>query len=115
MVDAKEGDPVRVQLLTQAIGYTSHTRNKSYGDPQHQLACAAMLKQTLRQFVRRALPAAELEALDMVCTKLSRAVCGPHPGLDTYIDGAAYFAIAGEAYSIQEAGKLSPQVSDGPA
>ncbi len=87
---------VRGRILGDARKATEGDRNKSYGDPSVQFALAGELKALVRFRMKRKVGPAEMEALDMVLTKLSRAVIGSEPGRDTYVDGAAYFAIAGE-------------------
>ncbi len=96
---------VRGGILGDARKATEGDRNKSYGDPSVQLGLAGELKALVRGRMKREVGPAEMEALDMVLTKLSRAVIGSEPGRDTYVDGAAYFAIAGEC-ALQTATKV---------
>jgi hypothetical protein len=86
----------RDAILAKATEYTMSDRNAQYGDPGEQMALAGELKNVIRTYVTRDILPAELEALDSVLLKISRAVIGPDPGADTYIDMAAYAAIAGE-------------------
>ena len=93
--------PVRGQLLALASEATCGQRNLAYGDPSVQLALAGQLKHLCHSFFHagkdvRHIKAAEWEAIDMCLTKLSRIVMGPVITKDTYIDLAAYAAIAGE-------------------
>jgi hypothetical protein len=78
----------RDAILAKATEYTMSDRNAQYGDPGEQMALAGELKNVIRTYVTRDILPAEL--------KISRAVIGPDPGADTYIDMAAYAAIAGE-------------------
>jgi hypothetical protein len=94
--DQFPGDPVRVQILNEGADLSSGDREAVYGPPFINLSCAGELKAVLRKWAQRGLPPGELEALDQVCAKLGRAVTGKKIRRDTYVDGAAYFAIAGE-------------------
>lgn len=91
----KVGTPPRVAILLEGAKLTSGERDVAYGPPQINLELAGKLKELLRQYGTRDVSPAELEALDMVCTKLSRVVTGQYKH-DNYVDGATYFAIAGE-------------------
>ncbi len=90
----------REKVLRLAIDATCSDRNRSYGDPVVQLGYAGHLKDDFRAMHdgegQRLIGTGEWEALDMILTKLSRLVIGPAPGRDTYIDIAAYAAIAWE-------------------
>lgn len=88
--------PMRVAILEEGARITGGDREASYGPPKVNLACAGELKAVFRKHMRRELSAGELEAVDMVLTKLGRVATSPAPVRDTYVDGAAYFAIAGE-------------------
>lgn len=87
--------PIRVQMLETGMNLTWGARDDEYGDPKINMACAGALKATIRKYASRDIPHEELEALDMVLTKISRVVTGK-PKADTYIDGGTYFCIAGE-------------------
>jgi len=86
----------RGKILEDAIKATEGDRNRSYGEPAKQLGLAGAIKLMCRENAGRLICNAEMEALDLVITKLSRAFVGSAPGRDTYVDGAAFFAIAGE-------------------
>lgn len=88
--------PLRVQILNEGAALTNGDRDADYGPPAINLACAGELKAVLRKYMKRRISPGELEALDQVCTKLGRAVTGPKAKRDTFVDGATYFAIAGE-------------------
>lgn len=90
------GQPLRVEMLSEGIRLTSGDRNAEYGDPRTNMTCAGELKAVIRRYMVRDITPAELEALDMVLTKMSRVVTGPKVKGDTYVDGAVYFSIAGE-------------------
>lgn len=92
---ATDEPPRRVQLLQHGAHLTSGDRDSEYGPPRPNMRCAGALKAVIRAHATREISLEELEALDMVCTKLSRVVTGT-PKADTYVDGATYFAIAGE-------------------
>ena len=87
----------RAAILLDAANLTDGDRNASYGEPSNNLACAGELWNVLIRYGTRTLSAAESEAVHQICTKLSRVVTGPVVTRDTYVDGACYFAIAGEA------------------
>lgn len=95
--------PIRVQILEKGIQATASGRNYSYGDPLVNLGLAGTLKAVVRDWQQRALGPAEMEAMDMVLTKVARVFTGSILTEDTYVDGATYFAIAGEVAKRQEA------------
>lgn len=88
--------PERVRILQDGAGLTHGNRDKEYGPPMLNLAAAGELKLVFRRHLRREISSAELEAIDNVLTKLGRVATGLDPKRDTYVDGATYFAIAGE-------------------
>lgn len=81
----------RQDILREAERLTSHDRNKNYGDPlvNHQ-RIAAIWSVLLEKDIT-----ASQVALCLVGVKLARLVQTPDH-LDSFVDGAAYFAIAGE-------------------
>lgn len=89
--------PERVLALEEASRLTNGDRNADYGPPVVNLAASGELKDTMRRHMVRDISTAELEALDMVLTKIGRIITGPKPKRDNYVDGAAYMAIAWEA------------------
>jgi hypothetical protein len=89
--------PERVQVLEEAARLTNGDRNADYGPPVVNLEASGELKATMRRHMVRDISSAELEALDMVLTKIGRIITGPKPKRDNYTDGAAYMAIAWEA------------------
>jgi len=87
---------IRSRLLNEGIDLTNRSRNVTYGEPIVNLTAAGELKQVMRKHIQRTdMPLGVLEALDQVLTKVARIITG---GVveDNYIDGATYFAIAGE-------------------
>lgn len=86
----------RVAILQEGSRLTSGDRDKTYGDPIINLACSGELKAVFRKYMQRKLSTAELEAIDMVLTKVGRIATGPKFHRDTYVDAATYMAIAGE-------------------
>lgn len=88
--------PVRVQILHEGAFLTNGERDAEYGPPAINLAASGELKAVFRRHIVRAISPAELEAIDMVLTKLGRIATGLSPKRDTYVDAAAYIAIAGE-------------------
>lgn len=87
--------PARVEMLAEAMDLTWGARDKEYGPPAINLRAAGDLKATMRKHIVRDIGPAELEALDMVLTKLARIITGT-PKRDSYVDLAAFAAIAGE-------------------
>jgi len=87
--------PERVKILHEGASLTSGERDKEYGPPAINMAAAGALKAAFREHMTRDISLAELEALDMVMTKLGRLATGT-PKRDTYVDAATYVAIAGE-------------------
>lgn len=88
---------IRGNILGHAAYLTEGERDEMYGDPMLNLSCAGMLKQTANRFKQRQMSAAEQEAIDQCFSKIARIYTGPRYIPDTYIDLAAYAAIAGEA------------------
>ena len=90
----------RGKILLEAKNLTEGDRNRTYGDPAVQLSLAGELKAVVHNAHmasgKRAISAAEWEAIDMVLSKVSRIVLGPKARTDSYVDLAAYAAIAGE-------------------
>ncbi len=93
--------PTRVQILQEGAELTNGQRDAAYGPPIINLTAAGALKDTFRRHMRRPMSVGELEAIDQVLTKLGRIATGSYRR-DNYVDGATYFAIAGEIGEIQE-------------
>ena len=89
--------PARVLVLEEAASLTSGERDLAYGPPIINLTASGDLKDMMRRHLVRDMSSAELEALDMVLTKIGRIITGPMPKRDNYVDAAAYMAIAREA------------------
>lgn len=94
--------PSRVLVLEEAASLTSGERDAAYGPPIINLSASGDLKATMRKHMVRNLSSAELEALDMVLTKVGRIITGPKPKRDNYVDAAAYMAIAWEAAEAEQ-------------
>lgn len=101
----------RVELLNEAARLTGQDRNREYGEPRPNMQCAGELKEVIRRWRSRSVSPAELEALDMCCTKMARLMTGK-PKADTYIDLAAYAAIAGEIGLADAAQKILDDAAD---
>lgn len=104
-MNAVDGKSIRQQILERGIEITTGDRNKSYGDPLQNLGLAGKIKELLYSNAQRKLGPAEREAIGLVVTKLSRIFSGSAPGRDTYLDGAVYFAIAGECAELESEGR----------
>ena len=88
----------RKELLKAGIAATCGSRDKEYGPPEVNLQNTANLWNAylLAKFHDQEFDVtAEDVALMNVLQKVSRAASGP-AGDDTYVDAAAYAAIAGE-------------------
>lgn len=86
---------VREQILAEGAALTAGERDKEYGPPAINMAASGALKAAFREHMVRDISLAELEAIDMALTKLGRLATGAAKR-DTYVDCAAYIAIAGE-------------------
>lgn len=83
--------PIRGELLERALAATCGDRNKTYGEPLEQFTRHAEL---CSAYFGRAISPHDV-AIFLILCKLSR-IPGNPAHEDSYIDGAAYFAIAGE-------------------
>lgn len=88
----------RDQILHKVAELITKDRNDTHGDPLTQLAHAAVIKDTLGHRDNEELTDTEIEAIDHICTKLSRIVNGT-PIDDHWYDIIGYAAIAAEARS----------------
>lgn len=107
----------RIKILQQGIDLTTGDRNKSYGHPHPNLTTFASLVQTYLE--ARGWSGPILTSVDgamiMVQAKVSRVTVNENHD-DNYVDGATYFAIAGECADIvkEEQGNYARQrTSDG--
>lgn len=94
-VAARGKQPQRATILREALTLTTQAREAEYGPPRVNFACAAALKTAFRAHAKRDISPAEMEAIDMVLTKLGRIATGAAKR-DNYVDGAGYLALAGE-------------------
>lgn len=95
-IKSKLPSPKRVNLLNRGARLTGTDRNSTYGEPALNMKVQGELQRVINKYlVHKNVPGYEA-ALNSVAVKLARAVCGPVPGDDTFVDGAAYFGIAGE-------------------
>jgi len=85
----------RALLALQAAELIEGDRDREYGDPAVNMACAAGLKAVVARYAQRKLAPTEKEALDMLLSKISRSVTGK-PKADTFVDIIGYAAIYGE-------------------
>lgn len=84
----------RNEILTTANDLTHYARDAIYGDPLVGMRCAAELKAVYRRYAG-ARTIEHDEAIERVFEKLGRIATGAYQR-DNYVDGAAYFGIAGE-------------------
>lgn len=84
-------------ILAEALDLTETARNETHGDPSLNLSCFADLLNAYLKW--RNVP--ELDEIDanmvMVLSKIARLCTGDRAHRDHFVDGAAYFAMAGEA------------------
>lgn len=85
----------RAAILDEARRIVTQDRNRTYGPPEDAFAALALMERALVM----ARGAREPDALDacanLIALKLLRAVANP-AHLDSFVDGAGYFACAGE-------------------
>ena len=86
----------RGETLDHVRGMITRDRNATHGEPQEQFDCAQAIKEAVNHNSAEHLLPAEREAIDMICTKLSRLAKGS-PILDHWHDIIGYAAIAAEA------------------
>lgn len=99
----------RSAVLLEAGKLITQERNIAYGEPADQLAHAQQIKKTVGHHDSDKLTLAEVEAIDMICTKLSRLACG-NPSLDSYMDIIGYAAIAAEVRTTK--GEVAPPATE---
>jgi hypothetical protein len=88
--------------LVQSVK-TLQERDRTYGEPRTTLACAGELKRVFLKYAARSsrrIGPGEHEAVDLLLTKVSRIATGPSVQEENYIDGATFFALAGEAATV---------------
>lgn len=70
-------------------------RSKTHGDWANQSGVAQSLKSVLRSVpgYNDRLTSGQREALDMICVKMARIVCGDPNETDHWADGAGYFIL----------------------
>lgn len=79
-----------------------HDRQETYGDSVTQLTHCQLIKNAVgHHILPNKLNPTELEALDMICTKLYRIVNG-RPHEDSWLDIIGYAAIAVESRHLEE-------------
>lgn len=83
--------PHRAEILHTAIDLTCGDRDDTYGSPRTNHERIALIWTVILDYP----VTAEQVALCMAGVKIARLVTSPDH-LDSYIDGAAYLAIAGE-------------------
>lgn len=109
-MSAPTDKPTRQRILEAAIRHTVGERDLEYGPPSINLACAGELKAVFDRYNEGRGGPAFIEAMYMVLTKVGRVATSPGaPKADTFEDGAAYFAIAGEVHVAPQA-KEEPEI-----
>lgn len=101
-----QGGTPRGRLLAQALELTEGNRNAAYGDPVVNLGLQGRLMDVFFEEFDKNVSLGYLDstgvaalrgAVSQIIGKLARVGAGDVTRLDNYIDGAAYFGIAGEA------------------
>lgn len=101
--------PKRQTIIEAALRHTVGDRDLEYGPPAINLACAGELKVVFDRYNQDKGGPAFIEAMHMVLTKVGRVATAPgRPKDDTFEDGTAYFAIAGEVYVLSHI-KMAPK------
>lgn len=88
--------PVRGQILDKARAATIKDRHAVYGDPYTDMNCAAEFEAIYAKHAAGKYCPAHDEAMRRVFCKLARIACGVQGHEDSYVDLAAYIAIAAE-------------------
>jgi len=100
--ESNEMIPYRERILQEGAALTVGDRNKTYNEPETQFHLAATLKRVLHHArmsdCLEHISEEEMEAWDLVCTKMARRFSG-RATHDTFVDAATYVAIAGELWS----------------
>ena len=102
--------PTRVKMLLSGVEITG-AKNKNFGEPLFNLSLAGAVKRMLRQNQNRAMSAGEEEALEQVVTLICRAYSGEGFTEKTYVNGATYFAIAGEIAQYHDANEQAEEAA----
>lgn len=103
LTPSENSDPApltRKQLADKVGDLISNDRNETHGDPHIQFKTAIILKRHFHAAWQEAQPERVLhtsmvEAVEMICTKLSRIACGK-PIQDHFLDICGYALIAAE-------------------
>lgn len=85
----------RELYLAKASSLTAGTRDETYGDPRLTMKVQQELLEIIKKYNRHTKLGYEA-CLSNIAQKLARALVGPQPGSDTFVDIAAYSAMAGE-------------------
>lgn len=88
----------RGEALLEVAKLIKGDRNETHGEAVDQLTHSKMIKDCVGHHNSQHLMLAEIEAIDMICVKLSRLAKGK-PILDHFLDIIGYAAIAVEARS----------------
>ena len=99
----------RGKILDEAKRLTCGDRNAQYGPPGPQLGLAGEFYHMWLNAGGDRYSYAHNEAIHQVFVKLSRIAFGQQGKLDTYMDAAAYTAIAGELVTETEAEEILEQ------
>jgi hypothetical protein len=103
--------PVRGKILDAASEATLKARHEIYGDPFTDMSVAAEFEVTYRKAAHGKYHPAHDEAIRRVFMKLARIACGAPGHEDSYIDAAAYMAIAAEC-QVESARRKKPTLME---
>lgn len=101
--------PFRGIVLQQASQATLKTRHEVYGDPFIDMQCAAQLTALYREHAGDKYHPAHDEAMARVFIKIARIACGIPGHTDSYVDAAAYMAIAAECQMTADIAEIAAQ------
>lgn len=106
--------PPRGQILSKASTATLQSRHELYGDPYTDMSCAAQFEAIYFGHAKGKYSPAHDEAMRRVFIKLARIACGAPGHEDSYVDLAAYIAIAFEVQQVadQLVGDIYKQVME---
>ena len=99
-----ETKTVRGQILETAKSLTESQRNQVYGDPKDGMTCFARLVAAYLsgKYTAADGPITHVDGSVIACLlKISRIAANPKH-MDSYVDLAAYAAIAGECAGVKE-------------
>lgn len=74
-------------------------RQETYGDFGDVSSCSQDLKRVIKSFDKGKIHPFQQEALDMICNKISRIICGDPEYKDSWVDIAGYATLSADRCS----------------